>query len=94
MILDRRFRILRGEIDIIARDGRTIVFIEVKTRRGTGFGPPAASVTESKRRQIRRLAQAYLSGRRLDRAECRFDVISILVEEDDSLRLEHLRDAF
>ena len=64
-IVERGFRMLRGEIDIIARDGPTIVFVEVKTRRGLGFGPPAASVTPAKQRQIRRIAQAYLARRGL-----------------------------
>jgi putative endonuclease len=93
-ILDRGFRMLRGEIDIVARDGPTLVFIEVKTRRGTGFGPPAEAVTAAKQRQVRRIAQAYLARRRLESSPCRFDVISILIEEDGSLRLEHLKDAF
>ena len=93
-IIERGFRMLRGEIDIIARDGPTIVFIEVKTRRGLGFGPPAAAVTPAKQRQIRRIAQAYLHRRGFGRSFCRFDVISILAEADGALRFEHLKDAF
>jgi len=93
-ILDRSFRMLRGEIDIVARDGATVVFIEVKTRRGLGYGPPAASVTAAKRRQIRRIAQCYLNRKGLGGAFCRFDVVSILIEDDDFVRLEHVKNAF
>jgi putative endonuclease len=93
-IVERGFRMLRGEIDIVARDGPTIVFVEVKTRRGLGFGPPAASVTPAKQRQIRRIAQAYLARRGRAAEYCRFDVISLVVDGDGSVRLEHVRDAF
>ena len=93
-IIERGFRMLRGEIDIVARDGPTIVFVEVKTRRGGDFGPPSASVTAAKRRQIRRIAQAYLHRRGFGGAFCRFDVISIRAEKGGTLRIEHLKDAF
>jgi putative endonuclease len=93
-ILDRGVRLLRGEIDIVVRDGRTVVFVEVKTRRGLGYGPPAASVTAEKRRQIRRIAQYYLARRGLGAEFCRFDVISVLIDEDGSVRIEHVKDAF
>lgn len=94
VILDRGVRLLRGEIDIVARDGSTIVFIEVKTRKGLGYGSPSASVTAAKRRQVRRIAQYYLVRHGLGAEFCRFDVISILVDEAGSVRLEHLKDAF
>jgi len=93
-ILDRRYRWRRGEIDIVARDGRTVVFVEVKTRRGIGFGPPSASVTAAKRRQIRRIAQGYLARRGLGAEFCRFDVVSVLVEDDGTVRIEHVKNAF
>jgi putative endonuclease len=93
-ILDRGFRWLRGELDIIARDGRTVVFIEVKTRRGLGFGPPSASVTAAKRRQVRRIAECYLARKGFGREFCRFDVISVLAEGDGTARVEHLKNAF
>jgi putative endonuclease len=94
IVLERGFRMLRGEIDIIARDKGTLVFLEVKTRRGLGFGPPAAAVTPFKQRQIRRIAQAYLSRKGLAGAYCRFDVIALVVDGEGSVRLEHVKDAF
>jgi putative endonuclease len=93
-VLERGFRMLRGEIDIIARDKGTLVFVEVKTRRGLGFGPPAAAVTPSKQSRIRRIAQAYLSRKGLAGVVCRFDVIAIIVDADGAVHLDHLKDAF
>lgn len=93
-IVARRFRMLRGEIDIVARDGPTIVFVEVKTRRGRDYGPPSASVTARKQRQIRRIAQAFLHRHGMTSEFCRFDVISIVADGDRPFRIEHLKGAF
>lgn len=95
-IVARGFRLFRGEIDIIAREGPTLVFIEVKTRADESFGRPEESVTAGKQRQVRRIALGYLhmTGTPSD-SPCRFDVISIIVPKDGSgMRLEHFRDAF
>jgi putative endonuclease len=94
-ILARGFRFLRGEIDIIARDGGTIVFLEVKTRAGAGFGPPEESVTASKQRRIRRMAEGFLmKGRIRPDTPCRFDVISLRVGDDGVPEVRHIKDAF
>jgi putative endonuclease len=94
-VLARGFRLFRGEIDIVALDGDTVVFVEVKTRAGLGFGPPEESVTAAKQRQIRRIAEGFLSKRRIGPdVPCRFDVLSVLSDEDGNLRIEHIRDAF
>lgn len=93
-IVERGFRLFRGEIDIIARDGDTLVFVEVKARADETFGRPEDSVTPAKQRQIRRIATGYLVERRLGDVPCRFDVVSILFHEDGSHRLIHFRDAF
>jgi putative endonuclease len=76
-IIARRYRLRRGEIDIIARDGITLVFVEVKTRAGRGFGDAAEAVTAVKRRRIRRLALEYMVRQRVAECRCRFDVVSI-----------------
>ena len=93
-ILERGFRFLRGEIDIIARDRETLVFIEVKTRTGDLYGRPEESVTLAKQNQIRKLAVGYLSGRRMDSSGCRFDVISVRIAGDRKPHVEHFKDAF
>jgi putative endonuclease len=79
-IIARRYRRRGGELDIIARDGQTIVFVEVKTREGRAFGEPCEAVTANKRRTITRLALDYLMRHRLTECACRFDVVSIHFE--------------
>jgi putative endonuclease len=76
-VLARRYRRRGGEIDIIARDGATVVFVEVKARDGRAFGEAAEAVTAFKRRRIVQLALDYMTRHRLTNRPCRFDVVSI-----------------
>src|SRR6266850_5381497 len=73
-ILARRYRTRFGEIDIIARDGQTIVFVEVKARLTDDFGGAAAAITGWKQRRIARMAVDYIARRSLHDCPCRFDV--------------------
>ena len=76
-ILERNFRARTGEIDIIARDGGTLVFIEVRARRHSAYAGAAASVTRGKQRRLLNTAALYLRARpSLAQAACRFDVIA------------------
>ncbi len=93
-IVETRFRFLRGEIDIVARDGDTLVFVEVKMRTGGGYGRPEESVTAGKQRQIRKVAQGYLLLRRPGDLPCRFDVVAIRPDGVRKYAVEHFRDAF
>ena len=94
-ILAQNYRSRRGEIDLIARDGEFVVFVEVKTRRSLKFGLPQAAVTLQKQRQISKVALAYLQSRNLLDAPCRFDVIAIhLSPQLELLRLEQIESAF
>ena len=94
-ILAQNYRARQGEIDLIARDGEFIVFVEVKTRRSLKFGLPQAAVTLRKQRQISKVALAYLQARNLLDAPCRFDVIAIhLSPQLELLRLEQIESAF
>jgi putative endonuclease len=79
-ILERRYRTRFGEIDIIARDGATIVFVEVKARLTDDFGGAAAAVTRWKQRRIAQMAVDYLARRSLHDCPCRFDVVAIDIE--------------
>ena len=79
-IVARRYRRRGGELDIVARDGETIVFVEVKARDGHAFGDGAEAVTALKQRRITRLALDYLMRHHLSDCPCRFDVVSIHVE--------------
>jgi putative endonuclease len=76
-IVARRWRNRAGEIDIIARDGETLVFVEVKAREDHDFGDAAESVTMRKRRTIVRLAKTYVVEQRWIDRPCRFDVVTI-----------------
>ena len=76
-ILDRRYRSRFGEIDLIARDGSTVVFVEVKTKTDSRFGDPAEMVTAQKQRRLVSMAEEYVSGHQLHATPCRFDVVAI-----------------
>lgn len=93
-IIKRNFRFLRGEIDIIAYEGKTLVFVEVKARKSKEFGPPEEAVTLLKQRQIKRVAQGFLAQNNLQDAECRFDVLSLSFNEKTGFQINHLKDAF
>ncbi len=93
-IVKRGFRLFRGEIDIIAYDRKILVFIEVKTRRSKAFGLPEESVTISKQKQIKKVAQGFLAFNNLQDVECRFDVISLTFSKDKSYLISHIKDAF
>ena len=79
-IVARRFRVRSGELDIIARDGATLVFVEVKARAGHAFGSAAEAITPMKQLRMARLADEYLVRHQLRECPCRFDVVSIHFE--------------
>jgi putative endonuclease len=82
-IVARRFRVRSGELDIVARDGATLVFVEVKARAGRRFGDAAEAVTPLKQLRLARLAGEYLVRHRLPECACRFDVVSIHFDDID-----------
>jgi len=94
-ILDRSSTNKLGELDLVAMDGQTIVFVEVKTRRSSSAGHPAEAVDDRKQAKITRLALAYLKRHRLFDRSCRFDVIAITWPKDDEApKIEHIKNAF
>jgi putative endonuclease len=92
-IIENNYRCRCGEVDIIARDGKTIVFVEVKTRRTASYGLPQLAVTPFKQRQISKAALTYLTKNRLMEAKARFDVIGILLLTSEP-QVNHIKDAF
>lgn len=90
-VLDRQWRCRQGEIDIVARDGETLVVCEVKTRTSEAFGTPLAAVTPAKVRRLRRLAGAWLEAHDVRTGDVRLDVIGILAERGARPLVEHLR---
>ncbi len=86
------YRCRFGEIDLILRDGDTLVFAEVRLRSRSDFGGAAASIDRRKQAKLIRTAQHYLAGR-TDMPPCRFDAL-LLVSADGSAGMEWIRDAF
>ena len=82
-IVERRYRTRYGEIDIVAKDGLTIVFVEVKARMTQEFGGAAAAMTGWKQRRISRMAADYLARQKLHDCPCRFDVVAIDFDESE-----------
>jgi putative endonuclease len=93
-VLDRNWRCRDGELDIVAREGRALVFCEVKTRTATGFGLPVEAVTPAKQRRLRVLAQRWLAAHDEHAPDVRFDVVGVLVPSSGPARVTHLRAAF
>jgi putative endonuclease len=91
-ILEKNFKTPLGEIDIIARDGNTVAFIEVKTRTNDSFGYPFEAVNNRKRHKMKNLALLYLKKQGKEHP-VRFDVISIF-QKDGKGEIQHIIDAF
>jgi len=92
-IVERNYRMRMGEIDIIARDGESLVFVEVKTRRSSRFGSPFEAVDFRKQQQVSRVALAFMTRNRCEEMPVRFDVIGVHLERP-SPRIELIKNAF
>ena len=93
-VVDRNVRFPLGEIDLVCRDRDIWVFVEVKCRQARWVDAPAAAVSWWKRRRLIRLAQHYLKWRRQPEARCRFDVVSVTIDEQGGREVRHLPAAF
>ncbi|QTA79751.1 UPF0102 [Desulfonema limicola] len=94
IILEKNFKTKMGEIDIIARDKNTIVFIEVKARRTGNFGNPKYAVNWKKKKKISMAALYYLKTTNQSNAKARFDVVSIISEPSKKPQIEIIKNAF
>ncbi len=88
-ILDRNVQEKFAEIDIVAEDGDTLCFIEVRTRKDTRLGHPLETITAHKQRSVRRAAEAYLARRNIFNRAVRFDVATIVWESEEFVYLEN-----
>ena len=93
-VLATRYTCRGGELDVVAKENGTLVFAEVKTRKGAKFGTPAESVNLRKRKRMLAAAEAYLSQNNLGETDCRFDVIEVCVGRDGLSRVNVIRSAF
>ena len=92
-IVARNFRAVGAEIDLVAVDGDTLVFVEVKTRRSREAGAPEEAVDERKQKRMRRAAEAFAARYRADEVEMRFDIVAVDAS-GKRLEIELLRNAF
>ncbi len=92
-ILQRNYRHLSGEIDIIASKDDLLIFVEVKTARSRSFGNPETWVNEHKQQQIGRVAEIYLQENEIYDVDCRFDVIAVTFVQNQP-RIKHIKNAF
>jgi len=92
-ILERNYVTPLGEIDLIARQGKTLVIVEVKTRKSLRFGSPQEAVSLTKQNRLRRLAEYYLKDKRLTEVPVRFDVVAVTLAGDEP-QVEIICDAF
>ena len=92
-IIEKNYRTQLGEIDIIAQDGKTIVFVEVKSRRSVQFGSPKWAITPQKQRKISMVALQYLKKTDQSSAKARFDVVTIIATRDKQT-IEIIKNAF
>lgn len=91
-VLARNWRCRWGELDLVAMEGATIVFVEVKCRRQDALYDPALAVDHRKRMRLRRMAEAFIAVEGPSFADCRFDVVGVVA--GSVISLEHLVDAF
>ncbi|RMG91947.1 MAG: YraN family protein [Chloroflexi bacterium] len=90
-ILARNWRCAVGEIDLVAQVGETVVFVEVKTRRGRGYGTPEEGITRRKAQQLWQLAEMYLAEHELGDVDWQIDLVAVELDEQGKLlRCEHV----
>ncbi|HEX5724616.1 MAG TPA: YraN family protein [Longimicrobiaceae bacterium] len=94
VVLHRNFRLGRREIDLVARRGEVVAFVEVKTRAGLGYGHPLEAVTLKKRREIQQVALAWVDRHGREGDTYRFDAVSVLVAGGGPPVVEHVEDAW
>ena len=92
-IMERDWKSGHRDLDIIARDGDTVVFVEVKTRRNRMFTDPEMAVDYQKIRNLQQAANHYVKYRHIDN-DIRFDIITIVGTTDDNYDVDHIKDAF
>jgi putative endonuclease len=92
-VLDRNWRYRQWELDLVCRDGDTLVFVEVKTRNAGTLGTPADGLNRAKRARLVKAASRYLSAKGLWDEPCRFDLASVM-DMGTSMDVEHIENAF
>jgi putative endonuclease len=94
VIVERNWRCNQGEIDLVARDGRELVFVEVKTRSSLAFGHPLEAITAPKLARLRRLAAAWCEAHPGRHDHIRIDAVGVIVPPDGPIQVDHLERVF
>lgn len=90
-LVTTNFQTRFGEIDLIMKDGETVVFVEVKTKKGLGFGPPEDMFTRGKYERVKRMATVYLGGREVP---CRIDMVAVILDSsNNAISFKHYENA-
>ncbi len=92
-VLEVNYLCRRGEVDIVARSGDELVFVEVRTRSGNAFGSPEESITEGKARRLAEAAQTFLQERGMEEAAWRIDLVAVRVDSRGNAEISHLENA-
>ncbi len=93
-IVERNYHFSHGEIDIVAKDKEWLVFVEVKTRQNLEYGEPEYAINPKKIKQIKKMAELYLFDKEIEEADCRFDVVAVLLEDISNPKITHYENAF
>jgi putative endonuclease len=93
-ILARNFRLGHREVDLVARRGEVVAFVEVKTRAGLGYGHPLEAITALKRREIQRVAQIWVERHGREGDVYRYDAVAVLILAGGEPQIEHVEDAW
>ena len=93
-IIERNYHSQQGEIDIVAKDGEFLVFVEVKNYSFRSYGSPLGAIGKNKRRSIIHAAQTYLYKNNIKDINCRFDVVTIYHKRSGNSVIDHIKDAF
>jgi putative endonuclease len=94
MVLSRNFRIGHREVDLVARRGEVVAFVEVKTRAGLGYGHPLEAITARKRREIQQVAQVWVERHGRPGDVYRYDAVSVLIPAGAEPQIDHVEDAW
>lgn len=93
-ILHRNFRVGHREVDLVARRGGIVAFVEVKTRAGLGYGHPLEAITRAKQREVAFVAQAWIERHGIEGVDYRFDAVAVLFLPGTDPAIEHIEDAW
>lgn len=90
----RRYRAVVGELDLVFLEGKTVVFVEVKTQQSDKIIDPESRVTKTKQAALLKVARWFLREKKLEERPCRFDVVSVILGGDGKPQIRHIEDAF